>query len=57
MARRLKWDNLLELLCDSMNEIMALHGSPGATVQSLSKKMHPILDAKCNETKFSMQFH
>jgi hypothetical protein len=21
------------------------------------EKMHPILDAKCNETKFSMQFH
>jgi hypothetical protein len=21
------------------------------------KKMHPILDAKCNKTKFSMQFH
>jgi hypothetical protein len=21
------------------------------------KNMHPILDAKCNKTKFSMQFH
>jgi hypothetical protein len=24
---------------------------------TLSKKIHPILDAKCNETKFSIQFH
>jgi hypothetical protein len=37
--------------------VITVHKEIDGCVLYTVKKMHPILDAKCNKTKFPMQFH